>query len=179
MSSRKFSRVPVCCTAPVKSLIDQNAATNITASEPRYATTNQAMGSESKPVSRTHPCRCSPADSRRGSARCCSLASPTDDAVMSGLTLDVRPSLRPLAEVHADVAAAVEAVRRRRCPVVEAVRVRLVVRVVTSAEVLVGCVRARKRLRARLSEPLRNLCVHRGRHDVVHPLVHAVRVLRL
>ena len=38
-----LSPVTVCTTAPVNELVVQNAETSSTASEPRYATTSQAM----------------------------------------------------------------------------------------------------------------------------------------
>ena len=42
-----LSVVNVCTTAPVNALVVQNAETSSTASEPRYATTSQAIGGTS------------------------------------------------------------------------------------------------------------------------------------
>src|SRR6185312_14821449 len=43
-----FSVVKVCTTAPVNVFVLQNAETSSTASEPRYATTSQAIGGTSR-----------------------------------------------------------------------------------------------------------------------------------
>ena len=43
-----LSVVKVCTTAPVNAFVLQNAETSSTASEPRYATTSQAIGGTSR-----------------------------------------------------------------------------------------------------------------------------------
>src|SRR4029077_8809552 len=77
----------------------------------------------------------------------------------------------------ADVAAVVTAVRGRRRPVVDVLPPRLVLGMELRAVLLVGGQRAGLGVDRRLAERLRALLLRLRRDDVVHPEVHAVRVL--
>src|SRR4051812_28611804 len=114
------------------------------------------MGSDSSATRRSHTCLCRNAETARPRAN----PGPRGrTAVATDIsTLDLGPGLGPLGEVGADVAAPVETVPGGRRPVVEAVRERLVGRVVLLAEAL-GSVLTGQRLRRGLAEPLRNIGV--------------------
>src|SRR6476469_2671063 len=94
------------------------------------------------------------------------------------LPLDLLPLGDPLVVGRAVVAAAVDALLLRRCPVVDLGGIVGVGGVEDVAEVLLGGVITGLRLRGRLPEVLGHLCVDLRRGDPVHPLVHAVRMRR-
>src|SRR4029079_12575732 len=115
---------------------------------------------------------------KRGAARGAPRAAPRFPG-RRWLPLYLRPGLGPLGVVLADRAPIVTAVGHRSRPVPDLLEVLLVVGVEGLAVVLVHGEAARRLAGRGLAEVLGRLRVRLRRDDVIHPEVHAIRMLGL